>query len=83
MTLTVRFPTDEENLLEKTARRLDRSKSDLVRQAVHELCLKLDQEQHSAYAMGEDLFDTGELAQAPKDPLKQQIWEKLRAKHGL
>lgn len=82
MTLTVRLPTVEETLLEKTARRLDRSKSDLVRQAVRELCLKLDQEEHSAYALGEDLFDTGGLAQVPKDPLKQKIWEKLRAKHG-
>lgn len=81
MTLTVRLPAVEESLLEKTARRLDRSKSDLVRQAVHELCLKLDQDEHSAYALGEDLFDAGGLAQAPKDPLKQKIWEKLSAKH--
>lgn len=82
MTLTVRLPSDEENLLEKTARQLDRSKSDLVRQAIHEFCLKQNQEQYSAYSMGEDLFDVGKLAQAPQDSLKQQIWEKLRAKHG-
>lgn len=82
MTLTVRLPPEEENQLEKTARRLGRSKSDLARQAVHELCLKLNQEEHSAYAMGEDLFDVGALAKTPADPLKQQIWEKLQRKHG-
>ncbi len=83
MTLSVRLPPEEENILEKTARRLGRSKSDLARQAVHELCQKLDQEEHSAYAMGEDLFDVGELAKAPSDPLKYQIWQKLQDKHGF
>lgn len=82
MTLTVRLPPEEENKLEKTARRLGRSKSDLARQAVHELCLKLDQEEHSAYAMGEDLFDVGSLAKIPADPMKQQIWDILQRKHG-
>lgn len=83
MTLTVRLPDKEENILEKTARRLGRSKSDLARQAVHELCQKLAQEEHSAYAIGQDLFDVGVLATAPKDSLKQQIWGKLRDKHGI
>ncbi len=82
MTLSVRLPPEEENLLEKTARRLGRSKSDLARQAVHELCQKLAQEEHSAYARGKDLFEIGGLAKRPKDPLKQQIWEKLQHKHG-
>jgi len=35
MTLTVRLPDKEENLLESTARRLGRNKSDLARQAVY------------------------------------------------
>lgn len=82
MTLSVRLPPEEENILEKTARRLGRSKSDLARQAVHDLCQKLAQEEHSAYAIGKDLFDVGELAKAPTDQLKQQIWEKLQHKHG-
>lgn len=82
MTLTVRLPPEEENVLEKTARRLGRSKSDLARQAVQELCQKLTQEEHSAYAIGKDLFDLGELANAPKNPLKEKVWEKLRDKHG-
>lgn len=82
MTLTVRLSPEDENLLEKTARRLGRSKSDLARQAVHELCQKLVQEERSAYSLGEDLFDQGDLADTPNDPLKKAIWEKLRAKHG-
>lgn len=82
MTLSVRLPPEEESILEKTARRLGRSKSDLARQAVHELCLKLAQEDHSAYAIGKDLFGAGKLAKAPTDPLKQKIWEKLQYKHG-
>ncbi len=37
MTLSVRLSPDEEQLLEKTAMQLGRSKSDLARQAVNEL----------------------------------------------
>ena len=83
MTLTVRLPTEEENALENTAQRLGRSKSDLVRQAVHELCQKLAQNEYSAYAIGQDLFDAGELSSAPDDSLKQQIWNKLQDKHAI
>lgn len=82
MPLSVRLSADDEVLLEKTARRLGRSKSDLARQAVHELCQKLVQDERSPYSLGEDLFGAGELADAPTDPLKRQIWEKLRDKHG-
>jgi len=83
MTLSVRLPPEEESILEKTAYRLGRSKSDLARQAVHELCQKLAQEEHSAYAIGKNLFGVGELAKAPSDdPLKQKIWKKLQYKHG-
>jgi Arc/MetJ-type ribon-helix-helix transcriptional regulator len=62
---------------------LGRSKSDLVRQAVHELCQKFAQDEHSAYAIGQDLFDAGELSVAPDDSVKQQIWHKLRDKHAI
>lgn len=82
MTLSVRLSPEEESLLEMAARRLGRSKSDLARQAVHELCHKLIREEQSSYTMGKDLFDKGRLSDAPGDPLKQQIWEKLRVKHG-
>ena len=82
MTLSVRLPASDENLLEKVAQQLGKSKSDLVRQAVHELCEKLTQSERTAYSMGVDLFDAGKLAQPPSDPLKKQIWEKLNAKYS-
>jgi len=82
MTLSVRLSPEEEILLEQTAQQLGRSKSDLARQAVHELCQKLIREVSSPYSLGEDLFGAGKLADAPSDPMKKQIWEKLRAKHG-
>ena len=82
MTLSVRLSGDDENLLEKIAHQLGRSKSDLVKQAVHELCQKLAQEERSPYDMGIDLFDAGKRAKSPSDPLKKQIWEKLDAKHS-
>lgn len=82
MALSVRLSADDEHLLEKVAHQLGRSKSDLARQAVHELCQKLIQAEHAAYSMGTDLFDAGKLAKPPSGPLKKQIWEKLRAKHS-
>lgn len=83
MTLSVRLSSEDEQLLAASARRLGRPKSELVRQAIQELCQKLRQEERSAYALGEDLFGTGKLAEAPKDPMKKAIWEKLCAKHNM
>ena len=82
MALSVRLSANEEQQLEITARRLGRSKSDLARQAVAELCQRLDQHTQSPYELGKDLFGTGELALPPSDPIKKRIWEKLRDKHG-
>lgn len=82
MALSVRLSPEDDSLLERTARRVGRSKSDLARQAVHELCQKLTQEERSPYSIGKDLFGAGKLSAAPTDPLKKQIWEKLRVKHG-
>ena len=82
MTLSVRLSDDEETLLEQTARRLGRSKSDLARQAVGELCRKLNQHEHDAFSIGKDLFGAGELAEPPTDLLKRKIWENIREKHG-
>lgn len=82
MTLSVRLSPDEEKLLEITAKRLGRSKSDLARQAVHELCKKLAMDEHTPYSLGQDLFGAGELSEPPNDALKRQVWEKLRVKHG-
>ena len=83
MPLSVRLSQEDERLLEASARRLGRPKSELVRQAIQELCQKLKQEEFSAYALGEDLFGSGQLAEAPSDPMKRAIWEKLRAKHHM
>ena len=82
VTLSVRLSANEEHLLDITARRLGRSKSDLARQAVAELCQRLGQHTQSPYDLGKDLFGAGELAPAPSDPMKKQIWEQLRDKHG-
>ena len=71
MTLSIKPSPDEVRLLEKAARRLGRSKSDLVQQTVQE---------HSPYSIGYNLFGMGELADTPTDPLKKQIWEKLHVK---
>ena len=81
MTLSVRLSEEDENLLEIAACNLGKNKSELVRQAVHDFCQKLSFEKTSAYSMGEELFDQGVLSNAPTDPLKQQIWEKLHAKY--
>ncbi len=82
MTLSVRLSIKDENLLEKLAQHLGRNKSDLVRQAVQELCQRMMQNERSAYHLGSDLFGAGKLAKVPTDSLKKQIREKLRVKHG-
>jgi len=82
MVLSVRLSLEEEKLLEETAQRLGRGKSDVARQAVRELCRKLGRDAQSPFDIGEELFDAGALAVAPVDPLKRQVWKKLREKHG-
>ncbi|MGB3917792.1 ribbon-helix-helix protein, CopG family [Thiothrix litoralis] len=81
MTISVRLPPEEQHMLEMVARRMGRGKSDLVRQAVRELCQRLSADNRTPYSLGQDLFGAGSLAAAPTDPMKRQIWEKLRAKH--
>ena len=83
MTLSVRLNPDDEELLEKTAQRLGRSKSDLARMAVREMCAKYVREEPAPYVLGEDLFESGDLAGPPADPVKRAIQDKLRDKHGL
>ena len=82
MTLSVRLSEEDENLLDIASQRLGRNKSELVRRAVHEFCQKLTLENQSAYSMGKELFDKGVHSEAPTEPLKKQIWEKLHVKHG-
>lgn len=81
MTISVRLPPEEQHMLEVLARRVGRNKSDLMRQAVRELCQRLAADNRTPYSLGQDLFGAGSLAPAPTDPMKRQIWEKLRAKH--
>lgn len=82
MALSVRLSEEDENLLQIASNNLGKTKSELVRQAVHDFCQKLTLERSSAYSMGKDLFDKGALSKEPTSPLKKQIWEKLHAKHG-
>lgn len=81
MTISVRLPSEEQHMLEMLSRRVGRSKSDLMRQAIRELCQRLAADNRTPFSLGEDLFGTGGLAPPPTDPMKRQIWEKLRAKH--
>ena len=43
---------------------------------------KVAQTERTPYRMGIDLFNIGKLAKPPSNPLKNQIWEKLRTKHN-
>jgi Arc/MetJ-type ribon-helix-helix transcriptional regulator len=82
MSLSVRFTPEEEALLEAASRQSTRSKSELVRQGVRELCQRLlKQDGQTPYELGRDLFGAGHLAEAPTDPAKRRVWEALRAKH--
>ena len=80
MVLSIQLSPEEEIFLEQTAQVLGRSKSDLVREAIHELCQKLNKDVGSPYNSGENLFGMGKLADVPSDPMKKQVWEKLRTK---
>lgn len=81
MTLSVRLTPEEEALLEAAARQTARSKSDLVRQGVRELCMRLARADKSPYDLGIGLFGAGAIAAAPADPVKRAVSERLRAKH--
>lgn len=82
MPISVRLSAEEEALLEKASRRSSRSKSDIVKQGVREVCARIVRGEQSPFAMGKDLFGAGNLAPPPADPAKRAIWEKLNAKHG-
>lgn len=82
MPISVRLSAEEEALLEKASRRSARSKSDIVKQGVREVCARIVRGDQSPFAMGKDLFGAGNLAPPPADPAKRAIWEKLHAKHG-
>ena len=80
--LSIQLSPEEQALLDTAARRTGRQQNELMRQAVREFCQKMLQEEAATpYELGKDLFETGLLAQAPGDPLKRKIWEKLHEKH--
>jgi hypothetical protein len=81
MPMSVRLTPEEETLLEAAARQSGRSKSELVREGIHQLCSRLARAGRSAYELGEDLFGSGSLARAPRNPAKRATWERLVAKH--
>jgi predicted transcriptional regulator len=82
MTLSVRLSETEDMQLKRLAERSGKSKSDLVRQALIDLLRRSDVDS-SPYELGKKLFDKGQLAPPPPDPLKRQIWEKLSDKHDI
>lgn len=80
--LSIQLSPDEEALLKAASRQCARSPNDLARQGVRELCQRLmRQADQTPYELGQDLFGAGQLAEAPTDPVKRQIWEFLHAKH--
>lgn len=82
MPLSIQLSPDEEALLKAASRQCARSPNDLARQGVRELCQRLmRQADQTPYELGQDLFGAGQLAEAPTDPVKRQIWEFLHAKH--
>ena len=82
MPLSVRLTPKEEALLEAASRQTARSKSELVREGVRDLCQRLARGGKTPYDLGKKLFGAGSLGVAPTDPIKRAVWEKLRDKHG-
>lgn len=81
MSLSVRLTPEEEALLDAASRQTARSKSELVRQGVRELCQRLARAEKTPFDLGKDLFGAGAIASAPNDPVKRAVWDKLNAKH--
>lgn len=82
MPLSIRLSAEEESLLERACRRSSRSKSDIVKQGVREICARIVRGEKTPFELGDGLFDAGDLAEPPSDPSKRAAWERLRVKHG-
>jgi Arc/MetJ-type ribon-helix-helix transcriptional regulator len=78
---SIRLTPEEEALLDEAARRTSRSRSELVREGLREVCQRLIPEGRSASSLGKGLFGAGTLAAPPREPQKRAVWENLRAKH--
>jgi len=81
MPLSIRLTPEEERLLEKACQRSARSKSDIVKQGVREVCSRIVRGDKTPYELGADLFGAGDLAMPPADKTKRAVWEMLRDKH--
>lgn len=81
MPLSIRLTPEEERLLEKACLRSARSKSDIVKQGVREVCARIVRGDKTPYELGTDLFGAGDLAGPPADKTKRAVWEKLHGKH--
>lgn len=81
MPFSVRLSDEEQALLEAAARRTARSKSELVRQGVRELCQRLARPKRTPLDLGKNLFGAGSLAKAPTASFQRALWDKLSAKH--
>jgi len=81
MTLSVRLTPEEEAQLEAVSRQTARSKSQLVRQAIQEFCHRLQRNEQSAFTLGSDLFELGQLETGERNEFKTRLGEKLYAKH--
>lgn len=81
MPLSIRLDETTERKLAEVCKQLGCTKSEAVKASLN-AWLERFEPVPDAYALGEDLFDTGQLASAPEDPLKRQLWERLHAKHS-
>jgi predicted transcriptional regulator len=80
--LSVRLDEQTEARLQATCRRLGVSRSEAVKRSL-EQWLDGFEPAPDAFELGADLFDRGVAADPPIDPKRREIWERLRAKHGL
>jgi len=78
--LSVRIDEETERRLNDVCRRCGYSKSDAVKLSLQAWLPDLEPVP-DAYALGADLFDLGGAAQPPDDPLRRDIWGRLRAKY--
>lgn len=80
--LTVRLDEATERQLAEACRQLGCSKSEAVKRSLAEW-LERFQPAPDPYELGKDLFGQFGPSEPPEDPLKREIWERLRAKHNL
>ena len=82
--LTLDLGPETEQRLNEACRERGFTPSELIQRNLSKWLDSLDTEDTQApdpYELGKDLFGTFGPAEAPKDPLKRQIWEYLHAKH--